>query len=156
LIGIHFQLLLLKRSEDKYKGTTDGVNLVEVESLPESLWGMGVGDTELYYYSSQFLDYSNVLFAFQIVRELSVLAQIPIVHSDDFNPIMIGEIVWLKFLLSPMMQDGESFDHTIVRAVMLYSLLSGTQRQHTKNLRIIKSTFVIRHTFRCLKTDLIA
>ncbi|CAH0024517.1 unnamed protein product, partial [Clonostachys rhizophaga] len=82
---------------------------------------------ELEYNLSQFLDYSNLLVAFQTVRDKTVSGQIPIVYFDEFDTTLNGELGWLKFFLAPM-QDGTFFDHGYSRPIgrAIFIFIGGT------------------------------
>lgn len=83
---------------------------------------------DLYWNLSQFLDYSNLLVAFQTVRDKTVSGQVPIVCFDEFDTSLNGELGWLKFFLAPM-QDGEFFDQGQSRPIghAIFIFIGGTR-----------------------------
>ncbi|KAJ6107489.1 hypothetical protein N7523_008812 [Penicillium sp. IBT 18751x] len=83
---------------------------------------------DLYWNLSQFLDYSNLLVAFQTVRDKTLSGQVPIVCFDEFDTTLNGELGWLKFFLAPM-QDGKFFDQGQSRPIghAIFIFIGGTR-----------------------------
>ncbi|GIK01957.1 hypothetical protein Aspvir_005998 [Aspergillus viridinutans] len=59
---------------------------------------------------SQFKEYSELIVAFQLVRDTALSGKVPLVMFDEFDANFGGELGWLKYFLTPM-NDGRFLDH---------------------------------------------
>ncbi|KAJ3469896.1 hypothetical protein MRS44_003961 [Fusarium solani] len=60
---------------------------------------------------SQFADYSDLLAAFQLIRDRALSGILPLVLFDEFDASLDGSrLGWLRYFLAPM-QDGKFLDH---------------------------------------------
>ncbi|PYH82389.1 hypothetical protein BO82DRAFT_61454 [Aspergillus uvarum CBS 121591] len=87
----------------------------------------------LEYNLSQFIDITNLQFAFQEARDATVSGRIPLVIFDEFDTTLNGELGWLKFFLAPM-QDGQFFDQGKYRPIghAVFIFIGGTRSTFAK------------------------
>ncbi|OJJ96695.1 hypothetical protein ASPACDRAFT_63586 [Aspergillus aculeatus ATCC 16872] len=130
---------------DESDGAADEESVEETNGVSGITFnGVSQKYPEMYYNLSQFLDYSNLVVAFQKVRDKIVSDQVPIVYFDEFDTTLGGELGWLKYFLAPM-QDGTFFDHGDNRPIgkAIFIFIGGTAHTYEAfkkdNIQIIPS-----------------
>uniref|UniRef100_A0A8H7TQL4 ATPase AAA-type core domain-containing protein n=1 Tax=Bionectria ochroleuca TaxID=29856 RepID=A0A8H7TQL4_BIOOC len=79
---------------------------------------------------SQFANYSELVVAFQSIRDRTLSGVLPLVLFDEFDADLPGSVYrwgWLKYFLSPM-QDGKFLDHGTMRPLgaAIFVFIGGT------------------------------
>ncbi|KAF3401259.1 hypothetical protein DPV78_006080 [Talaromyces pinophilus] len=76
---------------------------------------------------SQFRDYSELIVAFQLIRDTALSERLPIVLFDEFDANFNGKLGWLKYFLTPM-NDGKFLDHGTTHPIgrAIFFFIGGT------------------------------
>lgn len=76
---------------------------------------------------SQFADYSDLLDAFQLIRNGALSGKVPLVLFDEFDARFGTKLGWLRYFLAPM-QDGEFLDHGRMHPLgqAIFAFIGGT------------------------------
>lgn len=76
---------------------------------------------------SQFRDYSELVVAFQLIRDTALSERLPIVLFDEFDANFGGKLGWLKYFLTPM-NDGKFLDHGTTHPIgrAIFFFIGGT------------------------------
>lgn len=79
---------------------------------------------------SQFRDYSELVVAFQLIRDTALSERLPIVLFDEFDANFGGTLGWLKYFLTPM-NDGKFFDHGTTHPIgrAIFFFIGGTSSE---------------------------
>ncbi len=76
---------------------------------------------------SQFRDYTELIVAFQLVRDTALSGKVPVVLFDEFDADFDGKLGWLKYFLTPM-NDGKFLDHGTTHPIgrAIFFFIGGT------------------------------